>query len=64
METLRHTFDATTQLGTRGAVAGLHLKHRIIAPNPVLSIPRRHEPVAMDTLYSRTPAIDNGSTAA
>ena len=64
LDTLKATFKATTQLGTRGAVEGFNLRDRIIAPNPVLSIPRRHEDVATDTLYSRTPAIDDGSTAA
>jgi hypothetical protein len=64
METIKATSEATTQLGTRGAVEGFNLRDRIIAPKPVLSIPRRHEDVATDTLYSQTPAIDDGSTAA
>jgi hypothetical protein len=65
MDTIKATFDATTQLGTRGAVKGFILRDRIITPNPVLSsVPRRHEDVATDTLYSCTPAIDDGSTAA
>jgi hypothetical protein len=63
-DTLKRTFDATTQYGTRGAVEGFNLRHRVIAANPVLSIPRRHEAVATDTLYSNTPAVDDGSTAA
>ena len=33
-----------------------HLKSR----NPVLNIPRRHEPVATDTVFSDTPAVDSG----
>ena len=33
-----------------------HLKSR----NPALNVPRRHEPVATDTVYSDTPAIDSG----
>ena len=28
--------------------------------NPTLNIPRRHEPVATDTVFSDTPAVDNG----
>ena len=64
IDTLKKTFEATTQYGTRGAVEGFNLRHRIIAPNPVLSIPRRNEPVATDTLYGSVPAVDNGSTAA
>ena len=33
-----------------------HLKSR----NPVLNIPGRHEPVATDTIFSDTPAVDSG----
>ena len=33
-----------------------HLKSR----NPALNIPRRHEPVATDTVVSDTPAVDSG----
>ena len=28
--------------------------------NPALNIPRRHEPVASDTVFSDTPAVDSG----
>ena len=33
-----------------------HLKSR----NPALNIPRRHEPVATDTVFSDTTAVDSG----
>ena len=33
-----------------------HLKSR----NPALNIPRRHEPVATDTVFSDTPTVDSG----
>ena len=33
-----------------------HLKSR----NPALKIPRRHEAVATDTVFSDTPAVDSG----
>ena len=33
-----------------------HLKSK----NRVLNIPRRHEPVATDTVFSDTPAVDSG----
>ena len=33
-----------------------HLKSR----NPALNIPRRHEPVATDTIFSDTPAVEIG----
>ena len=62
LDSIKRTFDATTQLG--GAVTGFNLRNRITAPNPMLTTPRRHEDVATDTLYSSTPAIDDGSTAA
>ena len=64
IDSIKKTFRATTQLGTRGAVEGFNLRNRILAPNPMLTAPRRNEDVATDTLYSRTPAIDDGSTAA
>jgi hypothetical protein len=34
------------------------------SPFPALNIPRRHEPIATDTVYSDTPAIDSGATQA
>ena len=33
-----------------------HLKSR----NPALNVPRRHEAVATDTVYSDTPAVESG----
>ena len=33
-----------------------HMKSR----NPALNVPRRHEPVATDTIFSDTPAVDSG----
>ena len=33
-----------------------HLKSR----NPAYNVPRRHEPVATDTIFSDTPAVDSG----
>ena len=41
----------------------IRMKHQLQAPNPVLNVPRRNEDVVTDTLYSNTPAIDDGSTA-
>jgi hypothetical protein len=64
LKTIRRIFDATTQLGTRGAVEGFNLRNCLLSTNPVLNIPRRHEDVATDTVYSRIPAVDDGSTAA
>ena len=39
LDTIKRTFKATTQLGTRGAVEGINLRHRLVAPNPILNIP-------------------------
>ena len=33
-----------------------HLKSR----NPAVNVPRRHEPVATDTIFSDIPAVDSG----
>ena len=63
-ETIKRTLKATTQYATKGAVEGTTLRQQVQAPNPVLNIPRRNEDVATDTVYSSTPAIDDGSTAA
>ena len=43
-------------LHTQYFLYGKHLKSR----NPALNIPRRHEPVATDTVFSDTPAEDSG----
>jgi hypothetical protein len=55
IDTLRKTFDATTQHGSKGATEGHTLRNQITSPNPILNIPRRHEAVATDTLYSDQP---------
>ena len=64
VETIKKTFEATTQYATRGAVEGTTLRQQIRAPNPVLNVRRRNEDVATDTLHSSTPAAGNGSTKA
>ena len=64
LPSLKKTFESTTQLGRLGAVKGMQLYNRRKAPNPALNIPRRNEPVATDTVFGGTPAVDNGSTCA
>jgi hypothetical protein len=64
INTLRKTFDATTQYGSKGATQGHTLCNQIASPNSILNLPRRHKEVATDTLYSNSPAFDSGSTAA
>jgi hypothetical protein len=53
-----------TQHGSKGATGGHTLQNQTTSPNPILNIPRRHEAVTTDTLYSDTPAFDSGSTVA
>ena len=37
-----------------------HMKKHLKSRNPALNIPRRHESVATDTVFSDTPAVDSG----
>jgi hypothetical protein len=43
---------------------GTYLKKRYKSPFPACNVHHRSEPVATDTVYSDTPAIDSGVTAA
>ena len=43
---------------------GTYLKKRYKSSFPACNVARREVPVATDTVYSDTPAIDNGATAA
>ena len=63
-ETIKRTFKATTQYGSKGAVKGTTLRNQHVSPNPILNIPRRNEDVATNTIYGSVPAVDDGSTAA
>ena len=36
------------------------MKRHLNSRNPALNVPRRHEAVAIDTVYSDTPAVDSG----
>ena len=40
------------------------LKKHYKSPNPALNVHCCNEPIATDTVYSDTPAIDSGSTSA
>ena len=57
-DTIRDTFKHTTQWedSTEAFPMSRHLKSR----NPALNVPRRHEAVATDTVYSDSPAVDSG----
>ena len=56
------TFQHTTQYAR--LPTGTLLKRTFKSPNPALNVSRRNESVACDIVYSDTPAIADGSTAA
>ena len=59
---IKHTFENTTQFyrSTGSFTQKKHYK----SPFPAANVMRRNEPVASDTVFSDTPAIDCGVTAA
>jgi len=60
--TIKRTFDCTT----RWARYSGHypLRKQFKSRFPSLNVHRRQEAVATDTIFSDTPAVDNGSTCA
>ena len=59
VDTVQKTMEQSTQWGVplpNTFPMKKHLKSR----NPALDIPRRHEPVATDTVFSDPPAVDRG----
>jgi hypothetical protein len=56
----KNTFDNTTQLACSLHLYGSMRKH-CKSRFPAFNVSRRNEPVATDTIYSDTPAIDDGS---
>ena len=60
---IEDTFNATTRHGT-GPNTQDYIKNHFKPRNPVFSIPRCSEDVATDTIFSDTPAVDDGSTMA
>lgn len=62
MDVIKKTFGCTTQYARTqmSAILKNHYRSRF----PALNVKRRDEPVATYTVYSDTPAIDDGSTAA
>ena len=52
------TIDHTTQWGV--ALDSFPMKRHLKSRNPVLNVPRRHEPVATVTIFSDTAAVDSG----
>ena len=61
-DVIKKTFQHTTQYAR--IPMSTVLKKRYKAANPALNIPQRDEPVATDTVYADTPAVDSGATSA
>ena len=59
---IKKTFEVTTRYARD--VERLPWRKHFKSRFPALNVHRRHEPVATDTVFSDTPAIDNGSTCA
>ena len=62
VDVIKRTFKATTQLIRNSYRLPMEKHYR--TRFPAMNVRRRHEPVATDTVFSDTPAIDDGSTAA
>ena len=58
---IKDTFNVTTRHETAPNTQD-YIKHHFKPRNPVFSIPRRSEDVGTDTIFSETPAVDDGST--
>ena len=62
-DVVKRTLEATTQYA-RSVSSSNHMKKTFRSPFPALNVHRRREAVATDTVFSDTPAVDNGSTCA
>ena len=60
---IQDTFNVTTRHGTAPHTQD-YIKKHFKSRNPVFNIPRRSEAVATDTIFSDTPAVDDGCTMA
>ena len=63
IEKVRKTFEATTRYATNVVSSG-HITQTMRSPFPALNVHRRNEPVATDTFFADTPAVDCGATMA
>ena len=61
-ETIKRTFDVTTRWAR--SIEQLPFRKHFKSRFPALNVHRRSEAVATDTVYSDTPAVDNGATSA
>ena len=57
--TVQKTMEQSTQWGV-SLPNTFPMKRHLKSKNPALNIPRRHEAVATDTVFSDTPAVDSG----
>ena len=55
---VKQTIDQTTQWGV--ALDSFPMKRHLKSRNQALNVPRRHESVATDSIFSDTPAVDSG----
>ena len=55
---VKQTIDQTTQWGV--ALDSFPMKRHLKSRNQALNVPRRHESVVTDTIFSDTPAADSG----
>ena len=60
---IQDTFNVTTRHGSAPHTQD-YIKKHFKPRNPVFNIPRHSEAVATDTIFSDTPAVDDGSTMA
>ena len=60
---IKDTFNVTTRHGTAPHTQD-YIKKHFKSRNPVFNIPRRSEAVATNTIFSDTPAVDDGATMA
>ena len=59
VDTVQKTMEQSTQWGV-SLPNTFPMKKHLKSRNPALNIPRRHEDVATDTVFSDTPAVDSG----
>ena len=59
VDTFQKTIEQSTQWGV-SIPNTFPMKKHLKSSNPAPNIPRRHEPVATDTVFSDTPAVDSG----
>ena len=59
VDTVQKTMEQSTQWGV-SLPNTFPMKKQLKSRNPALNIPRRHEAVATDTVFSDTPAVDSG----